>query len=82
MKLGHFKTAKRLMTVVHFNRIAMQRGEPQVWTVHNSLGCFNVTAVRILVPMETVFKPNGTQPRAKFKGKAQIEISEGIAYLR
>lgn len=81
MKLGNFKTDKRLMTVVHFNRIAMQRGEHQVWTVHNSLGCFQVDAVQIKVPMDTVFRKDGPQPRAKFKGRARVHIVNGVALL-
>jgi hypothetical protein len=81
VKLPNFQTTKKLMTVVHFNRIAMQRKEPEVWTVHNSLGCFNVVAVDIRVPMQTVYKADGPQPRAKFKGRASVEIKDGIAIL-
>lgn len=29
-----FRATKRLMTIVHFNRIAMQRGEAHVWIEH------------------------------------------------
>jgi hypothetical protein len=82
MITNRFKTTKRLMTVVHFNRIAMMRKEEHVWTVHNSIGCFQVKEVRINTPMHTVFKPNGVQPRAKFKGPAIIEVLDGIATLR
>jgi hypothetical protein len=77
-----FRTKKRLMTVVHFNRCAMQRGQEHVWTVHNSLGCFQVKGVRMLTPMESVFRADGPQPRAKFKGKAVVEVTDGIATLR
>jgi len=82
MITNNFKTLKRLMTIVHFNRIAMQRGEPNVWTVHNSLGCFQVKEVRMRCPMNTVFRADGPQPRAKFKGAAIVEVTEGVAVLR
>lgn len=77
----NYKANKRLMTVVHFNRIAMQRKEPWVWTVHNSLGCFQVQKVVLKCPMETVFKADGPQPRAKFKGPAFVEVKDGVATL-
>ncbi len=81
MKAEHSETDKRLMTIVHFNRIAMQRGEAEVWTVHNSLGCFNVIEVRMNCPMHTVYAPNGRPPRAKFKGTARLIIVNSVAYL-
>jgi len=73
---------KRYMTIVHFNRIAMQRGETHVWTVHNRLGCFQVKDVKFMTPMMTRFRPNGSQPRAIIKGPAIVEIIDGIATLR
>jgi hypothetical protein len=82
MNTTTFKTNRRLVTVVHFNRIAMQRGDTHVWTVHNHLGCFNVREVRIQTPMNSIFDPDGRQPRAKFKGLAMVEIKNGIATLR
>lgn len=82
MITNNYKADRRLMTVVHFNRIAMQRGEEHVWTVHNSRGCFNVREVRIQTPMNSIFDPKGRQPRAKFKGLASVEVKNGIATLR
>lgn len=82
MITNNFKTKKRLMTIVHFNRCAMQQGLPNVWTVHNSLGCFQVTLVKMRTPMDTVFDPDGRQPRAKFKGPAIVEVLDGVAILR
>jgi hypothetical protein len=76
-----FKSNKKLVTIVHFNRIAMQRGSEYVWTVHNSLGCFQVKDVKIRCAMDTIFKKDGPQPRAKFKGKAFVEVSNGVATL-
>lgn len=81
MLTNNFKTEKRLMTRVHFNRIAMQRKETHVWTVHNGLGCFQVSEVKILAPLTTVFKPDGIQPRAYFKGRVRVEVKDGIATL-
>lgn len=77
-----FKASKRLMTVVHFNRIEMQRGGTHVWTVHNSLGCFQVKEVVIMTPMVSRFRPDGRQPRALFRGPAIVEIKNGTAVLR
>lgn len=56
----------------HFNRINMQRGNPNVWTVHTSKACHQGTTIRILVPVETVFKPNARQPRAYFTGRGKV----------
>lgn len=81
MITNSFRAKKRLMTVVHFNRCAMQRGQAHVWTVHNSLGCFQVKEVKLRTYMESVFKADGPQPRAKFKGRAIVEVVDGVATL-
>lgn len=81
MVVPHFQSEKKLMTVVHFNRVAMQRGQDEVWTVRNSEGCFGVLEVRFNTPMRSVFNKNGRQPRAKFKGLAKLVIVSGTAYL-
>lgn len=78
----NYTSQKRLMTRVHFNRIEMQRGGDHVWTVHSSEGCFQVKEVKILAPLNTVYKPGGVQPRAYFKGRVCIHVAEGVAYLR
>jgi len=78
----NYKSQKRLMTRVHFNRIEMQRGGEYVWTVHNSEGCFQVKEVQILTPLVTVYKPLGVQPRAYFKGVCNVHVKEEVAYLR
>lgn len=62
--------------MVHFNRINMQRGDARVWTVHTSQACHQVTAVDIRVPLRSVFKKDGRQPRAYFKGKAKVRLIE------
>jgi hypothetical protein len=65
---------RRLICRVHFNRINMQRGNPNVWTVHNSRGCFQGKKVVSLVPMQTVYKPEARQPRAYFVCKAVVHV--------
>jgi hypothetical protein len=68
---------------IHFNRINMQRGNPKVWTVHNSRGCFQGEKVVLEVPVETVFKPNGKQPRAYFIGRGIVSVDQGgTIYVR
>lgn len=73
MKLRKFK--------LHFNRINMQRGNPNVWTVHTSKVCIQVEQVKCYVPLETIFKKDGPQPRAYLSGLAEIHVQKGIAYL-
>jgi hypothetical protein len=38
----------KVKTKLHFNRIAMQRGKPEVWTAHNSRGCFGAEKLVIM----------------------------------
>jgi hypothetical protein len=67
---------------VHFNRINMQRGLPGVWTVHISKRCIPAREVIICVPVNTVFRPNGRQPRAWFEGEGFVhELNNGIVAL-
>lgn len=73
MKLKKFR--------LHFNRINMQRGNPNVWTVHLSNRCIQVKEVKVYVPVETIFKPDGPQPRAYFSGLAQVNVHKNVAYL-
>jgi hypothetical protein len=57
---------------VHFNRVAMQRGDPAVWSVRTSKGCYHAPEIEIQVPCTTVYKPEGSQPRAFFKGRGRV----------
>ena len=66
----------------HFNRINMQRGNPNVWTVHNSHACYQVQKIDIQVPVESVFNPGGTQPRAYFSGRGVVTIEGSTAVIR
>lgn len=64
---------------LHFNRINMQRGNPNVWTVHFSDRCIQARSINVKVPLETIFNPQGRQPRAYLSGKGQVEITnEGV----
>jgi len=67
----------KLKTKLHFNRINMQRGNPNVWTAHNSRGCFAATKLVIMhkgeVVAETVFDPKANQPRAYFVAQAEVK---------
>jgi hypothetical protein len=61
---------------VHFNRIAMQRKQPEIWSVQLSDRCLHAAHVDILVPCATVFQPDKKEnPRAFFVGL-------GVARLR
>jgi hypothetical protein len=57
---------------LHFNRVNMQRGKPQVWTIHLSDRCVPAREVHVQVPVQTVFRPSGPQPRAWFEGYAVV----------
>lgn len=59
----------------------MQRGNPNVWTVHNYKTCYQVRKVVFNCPLESVFNPLGTQPRAFFTGYATVEVANGVATL-
>ena len=74
-------TMKRLKFKAHFNRVNMQRGNPNVWTVHNSRGCFQGAEIISSVPMKTVFKKDGRQPRAYFSGYAHVSTKGDQIHL-
>lgn len=68
---------------LHFNRIAMQRGDPKVWSVRTSRGCYHAEQVICTAPIETVFKPKSQQPRAFFKGMGFVyqELGKPIIHI-
>jgi len=72
---------KQIKFKAHFNRINMQRGNPNVWTVHTSRACYQVQEIKIFVPVTTVFKKDGPQPRAHFDGVGEVIIHKNTAYL-
>jgi hypothetical protein len=67
--------AKKRKFRLHFNRINMQRGKDTVWTIHLSDECIPAVDVECHVPVRTVFRPNGPQPRAWFEGRGEIRAS-------
>jgi len=75
----------KLKTKLHFNRVAMQRGNPNVWTAHNSRGCFQAKKLVVVhggkVVAETVFDPEARQPRAYFVARASVRYRGGTAIV-
>lgn len=63
---------------LHFNRINMQRGEENVWTVHTHGMCLQGREVSCSVPLTTVFNPNGRQPRAYLHGRGRVSWDRGL----
>jgi hypothetical protein len=59
---------RKLKTKIHFNRINMQRGDARVWSAKNSKSCNPSEKIVVMhngqIILETVFKPEATQPRA------------------
>jgi hypothetical protein len=77
-RLTEAKMSKtKLKTRLHFNRVNMVRGNPNVWTAHNSRGCFQAEKLVIMhdgkVIAETVFAPEAKQPRAYFVAQAEVK---------
>jgi hypothetical protein len=69
---------------LHFNRIAMQRGDPKVWTIRTSAKCLHAEHIKVDVPLQTVFDPQGRQPRAFLKGFGNgywVTMTNGFRYL-
>ena len=63
----------------HFNRINMQRGSPNVWSVHVTGRCIQTPRIWCNVPIESRFTPDGRQPRAVFAGRGEVqETQEGV----
>ncbi len=75
-------TMKPRVFWLHFNRLNVRRGDPDVWTVHRSDRCMQVKKIVVQVPVETVYKgAQAPQPRAFFRGKGVVRIANGIAYI-
>lgn len=65
---------------LHFNRNAVKQGDPKVWSIRTSKGCFHASQVIVNVPVKTIYKTKGPQPRAFLKGKGNgyvIEMKDG-----
>lgn len=67
---------------IHFNRIAMQRGDAAVWSVQTSKGCYHGKEVIVNAPIRTTYKPEKRQnPRAFFSGDGDITVRKGVIYI-
>lgn len=72
---------------IHFNRVNMQRGDSRVWSAHAYNACNMAERVVVRhkgkVVLETVYKPNATQPRAYLlaNGKAHLEGRTAIVEI-
>lgn len=53
---------------LHYNKNAARQGDAKVWSIKTSKGCFHASRVVLEVPVETVVKSSGHQPRAFLKG--------------
>lgn len=63
---------------LHFNRLGMKRGSPDVWTIQLSRGCLHARHVSVRVPVETIYKGDtAPQPRAYLKGKGILHRKAG-----
>lgn len=67
---------------LHFNRVNMQRGNPNIWTVHLSNRCIQVQVVEVQVPIQTVYRPTAEQPRAFLTGTGIVTVKGHTAYIR
>jgi hypothetical protein len=65
----------------HFNRVNMQRKDPNIWTVHFRGACYQGTNIVFNVPTFTTYNPTGTQPRAKIRGRAHFVERVGTELL-
>jgi hypothetical protein len=63
----------------HFNRVAMQRGQSKVWSLHVKGVCMQAESIKFNVPLTTRFVAGGRQPRATLRGTLHsvIESSDG-----
>ena len=66
----------------HFNRINMQRGNPNVWTIHFRGRCIQCQGLEFKVPTFTTYTPNSQQPRAKIRGSAsRVRLVRGVGVV-
>lgn len=68
---------RRRVFYLHFNKVAERRGDPKVWSIRTSKGCFHARAVHCDVPLVTVYKAGKAQPRALLKGYGFVTLFEG-----
>jgi hypothetical protein len=67
---------------VHFNRIAMQRRDPLVWSVQLSDRCLHGSKVVMVGRIQTEFKPERrTNPRAFVSGRGYVRQQGDTIYV-
>lgn len=67
---------------IHFNRIAMQRGQPDVWSVQLSDRCLHGSKVVMAGNIETEFQPQRkNNPRAFFAGIGIVTQKGSTIYV-
>jgi hypothetical protein len=76
---------RKLKTKIHFNRINMQRKDPRVWSAKNAHGCHMSEHIKVVhngeVVLETVYKPEATQPRAYMLAKGNVRYENGVTIV-
>jgi hypothetical protein len=74
-----------MKTKIHFNRVAMQRKDARVWSAKTSKACNMSEKIVIVrdgeVLLETVFKPDATQPRAYLACNGKVHFKNGTCYV-
>ena len=59
---------------LHFNKVAERRGDPLVWSVQTSAGCFHAAHVVITGRIETENKPERkSNPRYFLAGRGRVD---------
>ena len=60
---------------LHFNRLNVRAGDPDVWTVHMSDRCIQTPLAECRVSVTTVYKgPAARQPRAYLRGRGRVFV--------
>jgi hypothetical protein len=70
---------------LHFNRVNMQRGEPEVWTAHTYKQCNQANEVVIrhngVEIGKTVYNPTSEQPRAYVEFHGNVNTIDNVTYI-
>jgi hypothetical protein len=76
---------RKLKTRIHFNRIAMQRNDPRVWSAHTSRSCNMSEKIVVkhngVVVLETVYAPEAKQPRAYLMTHGVVSQVNGVTVV-
>lgn len=63
----------------------MQRGDKRVWSAHTSKSCNMSEKIRVVhngtVVLETVYNPEGKQPRAYLQTTGAIRFENGVTIV-